>query len=72
MFYEERVIDGQLMWRGDPKGEWRPMPSACQYVAAFEELIALTDEQRMDAFRLFCTHCGTVQTAFRCQCWNDE
>lgn len=71
MFYEERVIDGRLMCRSDPKGEWRPVRSS-PHVAAVEALIALTDEQRMDALSLFCTHCGKVQPTFRCQCWNDE
>lgn len=23
MYYEEKVIDGKLMWRGTPDGEWR-------------------------------------------------
>ena len=26
MFYEEKVIDGQLMFRTDPDGPWRQVP----------------------------------------------
>ena len=25
MYYEERVIEGVLSWRGSPDGEWTPM-----------------------------------------------
>ncbi len=37
---------------------------------AINYLRALTEEQRVDVFRLFCTHCGRYDP--RCQCWNDE
>ncbi len=38
-----------------------------QAVGALREL---TEAQRMEVFRLFCTHCGSDNP--RCQCWNDE
>lgn len=25
MYYEEKIIKGVYMWRGTPKGEWKPM-----------------------------------------------
>lgn len=31
---------------------------------------AMTDEQRMELFANYCTHCGCPDP--RCQCWNDE
>ena len=71
MYYEEQVIDGVLMCRSEPAGEWRP--ATAPYAAAVNALLALTDEQRGEATRFFCSHCGCVQPNGRlCQCWNDE
>jgi len=35
-------------------------------------LTKLTDEQRLDVFREFCVHCGTVRGGQPCHCTNDE
>lgn len=35
-----------------------------------ECLQEMPEEQRLDVFSSFCTHCGTNNP--RCQCWNDE
>lgn len=35
-----------------------------------DDLRRLPEERRMEAFRNFCTHCGSDNP--RCQCWNDE
>ena len=68
MYYEEKIINGVLHCRSTPDGEWRPATSA--HAVAVNALMALTDEQRMEAFGFFCCHCGTDDP--RCQCWNDE
>lgn len=36
----------------------------------FEALDSLTDEQRLNVFSRYCTHCGSRNP--RCQCMNDE
>jgi hypothetical protein len=36
----------------------------------FALMDALTDEQRLEVFAIYCTHCGTP--ASRCNCWRDE
>lgn len=38
MYYEEKLIDGVLHWRGTPDGEWQPMSP--------EKLTALVQELR--------------------------
>lgn len=35
-----------------------------------ERIDSLTDEQRMDIFNKYCTHCGSKDSG--CQCWNDD
>lgn len=71
MFYEEQVVNGVLCCRLQPNGEWRP--ATTPHAAAVNALLALTDEQRGDATRWFCSHCGCVQHDGRmCQCWNDD
>lgn len=40
------------------------------HATAVNSLMALTDDQRMEVFGLFCMHCGDNNP--RCQCWNDE
>jgi hypothetical protein len=37
---------------------------------AKDALDALTAEQRLEVFALYCTACGRKDA--RCQCWNDE
>lgn len=68
MHYEEKVINGALHCRSTPSGEWRLVTAL--NAAAVNSLLAMTSDQRMDAFSHFCTHCGDVNPRF--QCWNDE
>ena len=68
MFYEEKFIDGKLMFRTTPKGEWEHKTTSVALVA--NQLILMTDDERVELFSLFCTHCGSDDP--RCQCWNDE
>lgn len=68
MFYEERIMQGILMCRSSPRGEWRY--ATTPHAIAVNALMQLTDSQRQEAFRHFCTSCGTDDP--RCQCWNDE
>lgn len=53
MYYEEKLIDGVLHWRGAPDGEWLPVPAsklsqrvldAEQSIQAIYELRLLTAE----------------------------
>lgn len=37
--------------------------------SVFAELDALTDDQRMEVFMVYCTHCGSANS--RCMCSND-
>lgn len=72
MYCEEQIINGVLHVRSAPDAEWRPA-ARVPHGAAVAELLKLNDEQRLDAFRLFCVHCGCIQAGRRgCQCWNDE
>jgi hypothetical protein len=68
MFYEEQVINGVLCCRSAPNGEWREATTT--HARAVNELLALSDEKRTEAFAFFCTHCGAADP--RCQCWNDD
>lgn len=68
MFYEEKVIDGVLCSRSQPGGDW--LPASPPHAAAVNALLALTDEQRLEALGHFCRSCGTDTPC--CQCWNDE
>ena len=68
MFYEEDVINGVLCCRSQPGGEWRP--ATTPHAAAVNALLALDEDQRLEAFSYFCRSCGTDDP--RCQCWNDE
>lgn len=68
MYYEEKVIDYVLCCRTRPDGDWLRVDTP--QGNAVNALLLLTDEQRMDVFGHFCTHCGCPDP--RCQCWNDE
>lgn len=68
MYYEEKLIDGRLMCRTKPGGEWRPVIS--DVATAVNLLAHLTDDERVSVFSNFCTYCGTTQLP--CCCWNDE
>jgi len=68
MSYEEKFIDGKLMFRYTTKDAWFEKPNYYGVVARL--VYDLTDLERENLFTLFCTHCGSTDT--RCQCWNDE
>ena len=40
MYYEEEIIDGVLMWRGSPDGEWEPVKGVAEQYLAQKEVIA--------------------------------
>lgn len=68
MFYEEKVINGILHFRGTPTGEFVVTEGAVADV--FNLLSALSDEQRLRVFRYFCVSCGNKNP--RCHCSNEE
>jgi Rieske Fe-S protein len=44
-------------------------------LAVIDLLKSMSEDERLQVFNAFCTHCGCVQPASqlrRCQCWNDE
>ncbi len=68
MYYEEKFINGKLMFRNMPDGEWEEKTTAVAIVA--NQMMKLNDEERVKLFGLFCTHCGSSDTS--CRCWDDE
>lgn len=71
MFYEERVMNGVLMCRSTPDGEWRM--ATTPHAQSVNALLALSESQRKDVLAFFCLHCGGVQpNGKKCQCCNDE
>ena len=68
MFYEEQVIDGILMCRTTPTGQWARDKS--RTAGVINALLTLTDEERVHAFTFFCLNCGCNDPM--CYCWNDE
>jgi len=68
MYYEEKFIDGKLMFRTIPEGDWHINNRAFAKVA--NKVLALTEDERVEVFSCFCNHCGSTDT--QCQCWNDE
>ena len=40
MYYEEEIIDGVLMWRGSPDGEWQPVSGVAEQYVAQKAVIA--------------------------------
>ena len=57
MYYEEKFIDGKLMFRNTPDGYWMEKTTAVAIVA--NQVLRLSEEERHELFHLFCTHCGT-------------
>lgn len=45
MYYEEEIIDGVLMWRGSPDGEWQPVRDVAEQYQAQKEAIAALERQ---------------------------
>ncbi len=68
MYYEEKFIDKILMFRTMPDGYWLPKDTSAARVA--NNAMQLTDEERLELFGYFCTHCGAADP--KCVCWRDE
>lgn len=68
MYYEEKIINGILHFRGTPTGVFVVKQGAVAQVTNM--LLALSDEERMKVFGHFCKFCGCNNP--RCHCWNDE
>ena len=68
MYYEEKFIDGKLMFRHMPDAEWQEITTAVAIVA--NQVSKLNDEERKELFGLFCVHCGSTDS--RCCCWDDS
>ena len=68
MYYEEKFIDGKLMFRTMPDGYWMEKTTAVSIVA--NQVLRLNEEERQELFGLFCIHCGSSDPT--CWCWRDE
>ncbi len=68
MYHEEKFINGILMHRSKPDGEWTVSKSLTASITNI--VYSMRQEDREKLFSLFCTHCGSTNP--RCQCWNDE
>jgi hypothetical protein len=68
MYYEEKIINGILHYRGTPRGEF--LVKEGSVANAVNLLTALSEEQRNKIFGYFCKHSGSDNP--RCSCWNDE
>lgn len=60
--FVEKVLAPTCGSTGDGSGISEPL--------VFAALCAMTDEQRLDMFARFCTHCGSLDPS--CQCWDCE
>jgi len=70
MFYEEKLIDGVLYCRTDPKGGWRQLRNRRSYIVC--SLSAMSPEQRLEVFQYFCMYCGEILSKNeRCDCMRD-
>jgi hypothetical protein len=67
MYYEEKIMDGVLMYKTNPNGEW--MVATGTRAEAVNSLVKLSEEQRLEVVMYFCPHCGGFSP---CQCWKGE
>jgi len=68
MFYEEKFVNGILMFRNTPDGYWLPKVTSVAIIA--NNLFNLSEEERLEVFSYFCKECGTSDLP--CYCWRDE
>jgi len=68
MFYEEKFINGSLMFRTIPNGKWTSKMTSAAMTA--NEVMALSLEERLEVMGYFCSHCGTDDLP--CFCMRDE
>lgn len=68
MYYEETWINGALHTRGTPDGMWRLVTD--QVAIATAAMRRLSDEQRQEIIRDYCTFCGTSNSP--CYCMRDD
>ncbi len=68
MYYEEKFIDGKIMFRNMPDGYWLPKVTSVANIA--NNLFNLTEEERLEVMGYFCKHCGSADP--KCVCWRDE
>ncbi len=68
MYYEEKFVNGLLMLRNMPDGEWYFKYTELAQVANI--VMELSEEDRLKLFGYFCAGCGTHELP--CHCQNDE
>ncbi len=70
MYYDERIIDGQIHYRTTPSGQWKPLRGI--KADAYRAMATLTCDERMDVMRFFCRECGVTLGGGSCVCCRDE
>ena len=68
MYYEEKIIDGKLMFRTNLNSDFIPVESNVSRIVNL--LLSENEDVRMEVFSYFCKYCGSDDPD--CQCWNDE
>ncbi len=68
MYYEEKFINGYLMFRSTPDGKFIPVLTKVALMA--NQLHLMSEADRESVFNYFCKSCGSDDP--KCQCWNDE
>lgn len=71
MFYEEKIINGVLHSRSDPKSQFTPVVSAYARIAN-SAISLISDMERKKLLALICHSCGRVRTDYRCHCGADS
>jgi hypothetical protein len=67
MYYEERWIDGKLMYRTTPMGVWLVVTDKQKIIRHL--MAQLTDTQRLEIINNYCKHCGGDP---KCTCMRDD
>lgn len=70
MFYEEKIVDGILLCRTAPNGQWRRATD--RRAQLVNELAQMEDEQRLSILAMFCSSCGDVKPIGGCNCMRDD
>jgi hypothetical protein len=67
MYYVEKIINGELMYKGTPTSEWTPVISnRAEFIA---KLASFDLETRHSILKFFCAECGNIKP---CNCYKDE
>lgn len=66
-YYEDCIINGVLMHRTNPQGEW--VKTQNEKASLINSLAKLKEYERLDIISYFCHYCGAIG---KCYCYNDQ